>query len=141
MTGRVQLAALAIVVACASDPPWLEAVGQPCVPTARPGNAPCEPNATPPQTLGCFSGAEVYAERDNASCGGGMCLVNRYGEAADRDGSARALRVHCTCACGPSVSLGGAMLAAECACPAGTRCQEFAGAGFTYASYCVRVAP
>jgi hypothetical protein len=128
---------LTLGLACPEEPIWLRAVGQPCEIDRRPNGLPCAPNATPPETRGCLSGGELYIEPDNFSCGGGICLANRYDERADRDGSMRAARMHCTCRCGSSTGLGRPPMEAQCACPAGTRCELFNGP-LTTGSYCVR---
>lgn len=137
---RIVVVLMASGLACDGDPAWLSAVGQSCFPRVRIGSGVCAPGATPPVTSGCFRRDEIFSDDDNADCAGGTCLVNYYDEAADRDGAARAQRVYCSCRCGVTVGLG-SRLEANCACPEGTVCRRFDGAGFTYAHFCVRPTP
>jgi hypothetical protein len=112
-------------------------VGDVCNPI-RPGGLNCDTTSS----AGCFDGLNVYLESASRSCASGHCLVYNYAEVADRTGSDRARRVHCTCRCGVPAELAGTVSATSlCACPNGFSCREIAGLAYPpeeRGSYCVR---
>jgi hypothetical protein len=115
------------------------AVGESCSPQ-RLMNLPCSPRDG--STAGCFVGTETYLESASPDCRSGACLVDRYAEATDPTGAARAAHVYCSCRCAVPDALASTVDPRSlCACGTGFTCTPVAGAATTPAvrgSYCVR---